>query len=58
MGKGTPRKKIAMNAAPAMVWRTRVSRVRRPIRKTASTTTAITAGFSPKNRPETNVVSP
>ena len=46
-GNGTSRKKIATNAAAAMATITRFLSDRLPIRTTASTTTATTAGFSP-----------
>ena len=48
-GNGTPRKKIATNAAAAIPTMTRFLSARLPIRTTASSTIASTAAFRPKN---------
>ena len=56
-GKGKLKKKMAMKAAVAMPTITLLVSTRRPMRMTASTTTAMTAGFSPKNSPCTSVIS-
>ena len=48
-GNGTPKKKIATNAAAAMPTITRFLSARLPMRSTASSTMASTAAFRPKN---------
>jgi hypothetical protein len=52
-GNGTSKKKIATNAAAASATIARFLSARLPTRITASMTTAITAGASPKNMPAT-----
>jgi len=52
-GNGTSKKKIATNPAAAMAFCARPTSARLPMRMTASTTTASTAAFSPKNRAPT-----
>jgi hypothetical protein len=47
IGKGTSRKKMATNAAAAIEIIVRFLRDRLPMRNTASTTTATTAGLRP-----------
>jgi hypothetical protein len=55
-GKGTCRKKMPANAAAASATSARSFSARRPMRITASITTAMIAGFSPKNSAATSAV--
>ncbi len=56
-GNGTAKKKMATNDAAASATSAPLPSARRPMRSTASITTASTAGLSPKNRPSMSVTS-
>ena len=57
-GNGTPKAKIATNAAAATARAGPLPSARRPIRTTACSTMASTAAFSPKNSASTSPPSP
>ncbi len=57
-GNGTPKTKIATNAATASPIMAAFFKARLPMRMTASSTIARTAAFSPKNSAWTGPTSP